>query len=433
MADYLCRRKLFDDLRCLLKTVLSVKGSVNARTLSICIRFLGRDGRVDEALSLFQEMESLFNCSPDNLVFNNMLYVLCKKAASDDQSLNLGSIDSAFSIFKRMECPDTYSYSNLLIGFCQFGKIDRALDVFNEMVKVGMTPTRSAINNLIGGLCDENSERLRCEKLRINDHRRPFSIMVPNIAKRSYIEPAIEVFKKVCELGLFPSAFVLNMLVFELCRVRELDEALDIVRIAETRDKAHVLDMYTIVIRALCKVRRVDEARESFDRVILLGLQPKLALYSSLICALCKIGSLVEAERVFDAMRKNKCDPDSVTYTVMIHGYCRVEKWEAAYGLLLEMFGMGWSPHFHTYSWVDDIVRKNGRDDLALKLERKLEIQVLQSHCKAGRLEAAHKKLGSMIERGVYPPIYTRDLFERAFQKAGKYHVAREILEKIQR
>ncbi|KAJ4840367.1 hypothetical protein Tsubulata_021377 [Turnera subulata] len=130
VVDFLRRRKLFDDIKCLLITVLSHGGRVSCRAFSICIRFLGRQGRVGEALCLFEEMESRFKCKPDNTVYNNMLYVLCKKEESREFA------DLALSILRRIERPDTYS--NILVGLCKFGRFETGFEVLREMGKNGL-------------------------------------------------------------------------------------------------------------------------------------------------------------------------------------------------------------------------------------------------------------------------------------------------------
>lgn len=60
--------------------------------------------------------------------------------------------------------------------------------------------------------------------------------------------------------------------------------------------------------------------------------------------------------------------------------------------------------------------------DLSNKLKRKLESQILLKHCKAG---SADEKLRSKLEKGFYPPMYVRNAFEHAFQKYGKFEIAR--------
>ncbi|TKY64794.1 Pentatricopeptide repeat-containing protein [Spatholobus suberectus] len=428
MADFLGRRKLFDDIKCLLTTVSFHKGRVSSKALSTCIRFLGRQGRIKEALSLFEEMETTFRCKPDNLVLNNMLYVLCKRQSS------LEMVELALSIFHRIEAPDTYSCSNMIVGLCKLGRLESALEIFNQMEKVRVLPTRSAVNMLIGELCLMSAKEGSVEKLRVRNTRRPYTILLPNMGGNSgAVQPAFQVFWAVCNSGLLPSAFVVVKLVGELCRLGNTEEAVQVLRIVEERKLSCVQEGYSVVIKALCECRRVEEAGDLFGRMLACGLKPKLVVYNSVISMLCKLGKLKDATRVFEIMNKNRCLPDGLTYTALIHAHGEGKNWKVAYDLLMEMLGLGWIPHFHTYNLVESLLREHDRLDLCVKLERKLENQKLQKLCKGGQLDAAYEKAKLMLEKGIPLSAYARDTFEQVFQKCGKLKIARQLLEKTER
>lgn len=426
MADFLGRRKLFDDIKCLLLTVMSIKGRLSCRVFSISIRFLGRQGRVAEALSLFQEMETTFRCKPDTLVCNNILYVLCKKETSGE------FIDVALTIFHRIHIPDTYSYSNILVGLCKFGRFETALEVFHKMEREGLVPTRSAVNVLIGQLCLLSAKEGVSEKVRVKNISRPFTILVPNVSsKKGAIEPAVSVFWKVCDMGLLPSAFVILQLMSEICRLGKMEEAFEILNVVEQRKMSCLEEGYSVLVQALCEHNSVKEASFLFRRMLSLGLKPKLVVYNSVICMLSKAGNLDDAERVFKIMNKKRCLPDNVTYTALVHAYIEAMNWKAAYDLLIEMLSLGLTPNFHTVTLVDKLLRENGRMDMCFKLEGKLETQILLKHCKIGQLTAAYQKLDSMLRKGFHPPLYVCDAFQQAFQRHGKLKIARELLDKM--
>ncbi|KAK3204481.1 hypothetical protein Dsin_018527 [Dipteronia sinensis] len=428
MADFLGRRKLFDDMKCFLLTLLSHKGQVSSRVFSICIRFLGRQGRIREALCLFQEMETKFSCKPDNFVYNNMLYVLCKKEISGEY------IDVALGIFRMIESPDNYSYSNIIVGLCKFRRFENALEVFLEMGRAGLVPTRSAVNALLGDLSLLSAKEGAIGEVRVQNARRPFTILVPNVGsknKSGAIEPATRVFWAVYGLGLLPSSFVIIRLIKEQCRLGKMEEAFEILKVVDERKLTCLEESYSIVMQNLCERRLVEEASHLFGRMLSRGLKPKLVVYNSVVSMLCKVGRLDDAKRVFEIMNKNKCLPDNVIYTALVHAYGEVGNWEAACGLLIEMLGFNLIPHFHTFSFIEKLLMENGPTDLSIKLEKKLEAQILLKYCKLGQLEAAYEKLKSMIEKGIYPPPYVKDAFEQKFQKSGRLKIARQLLEKM--
>ncbi|KAJ1443232.1 Tetratricopeptide-like helical domain superfamily [Sesbania bispinosa] len=427
MADFLGRRKLFDDIKCLLMTVSSHKGQVSSEALSICIRFLGRQGRIKEALSLFEERETVFRCKPDNLVYNNMLYVLCKRQSSWEM------IQLALTIFHKIEAPDTYSCSNMIVGLCRLGRLETALEIFGQMDKIGVYPTRSALNILIGELCSMSAKEGSVEKVRVKNTRRPYTILVPNIGgNSSAIQPAVAVFWAILNSGSLPSTFIVVKLMSELCCLGNTEEAVAVLRVAEERKLTCVEEGYSIVIKALCDHCQVEEASNLFGRMLARGLKPKLVVYSSIISMLCKLGNLKDAMGVFEIMNKNRCLPDNLTYTTLIHAHGEGKNWKLAYELLMEMLGLGWIPQFQTYNLVDNLLREHDQAELCLKLERKLENQRLQKLCKGDELDAAYEKAKSMIEKGIPLSAYARDTFEHVFQKCGKLKIAQQLLEKTQ-
>ncbi|KAJ6715667.1 PPR CONTAINING PLANT-LIKE PROTEIN [Salix viminalis] len=330
MVDFLGRRKLFDDMKCFLMTVLVHNGRVTCRALSICIRFLGRQGRFREALCLFQEMETKFNCRPDNFVYNNMLYVLCLRLP---------------------------------------------LNFFKKWVGTGLVPTRSAVNFLLRELCLLSAKEGAVNEVRVHSSRKPYTILVPNVGPKSgAIRPAVGVFLAVFDFGLLPSTFVIIQLITELCRLGKTTEACEILKVIEERKLNCVAEGYSIVMQALCEYRLVDEASHLFGRMLSLEFKPKLVVYNSIICMLCKVGRLDDAQRVFQIMSKKRCLPDSVTYTALVHAYGEARNWEAAYDLLMEMLGLGWIPHFHAHTLVDRLLREHGRIDLSDKIGKEVGI-----------------------------------------------------------
>ncbi|XP_072953624.1 uncharacterized protein [Typha angustifolia] len=425
VAGFLAQREPFDDLKRLLKTVAANNGRVSTRTVLICIWSLGRQGRVLEALAIFEMMELELNCYPDNLVFNSVLYLLCKTECSG------GMIDVALTIFRRIGQPDANSYSSIIVGLCVSGRLENALQMFDEMQRCNLAPRISVANALIGQLCEIGGRKELVDKVQVKDWRRPFDILVPNIATKSATETAFEVFRVVTKLGLLPSSHVVTKVILELCRWGKIDEAIEILNVLESRKPLSINVSYAIVIRALCGVRRIDEACNLFGRMIHLGLKPKLTVYNAIICALCKLGNVVDAQSYFETMNKMKCEPDGATYTMLIHAYCKVQDLDTAYRLMMEMVGLGLKPHYNTSSLVDGLLRKNCRIDLSLKLERKMEVQILHLYCKEGRFEAAYDKLNSMIAKGFYPPVYARDAFERAFQGSSRWKIAKDLLAKM--
>ncbi|KAJ6289801.1 hypothetical protein OIU78_025672 [Salix suchowensis] len=348
MVDFLGRRKLFDDMKCFLMTVLAHNGRVTCRALSICIRFLGRQGRFREALCLFQEMETKFNCRPDNFVYNNMLYVLCKKDTSGEL------IDVALSIFRGIESPDTYSYSNILVGLCKFGRFETAIEFFQEMGRAGLVPTRSAVNFLLRELCLLSAKEGAVNEVRVHSSRKPYTILVPNVGPKSgAIRPAVGVFLAVFDLGLLPSTFVIIQLITELCRLGKMMEACEILKVVEERKLNCVAEGYSIVMQALCEYRLVEEASHMFGRMLSLEFKPKLLREHGRIDLSEKLERKLESQ--------------------ILHKHCKAGQLEAAYEKLRSMLEKGFYPPMYVRDAFENAFQKYGKLELARELLQNMD------------------------------------------------------------
>ncbi|CAA6660128.1 unnamed protein product [Spirodela intermedia] len=382
MADFLGRRKLFDDLKSRPGRSRSASGSWEAGESGRCPVPV-RDHGIGTQLR------------PDNIVFNNVLYMLCKLTHTED------SIDVALAFFRRIGCPDEYSYSNVLLGLCKSGRMVSALKVFDEMLMAKLLPTRTAANVLIGALC--NLGLKKAEKVPVRSVRRPFDVVVPHRGVDRAVESVLEVFWALWKQGLLPSAFVVDRLISELHRLGRIEEAVGVLKAAASKKPRSFEESYFTTIRALCRARRLDGAGELLETMLSQGLKPKASVYTSIISALCKLGDLDEAHKYLEVMNKMRCEPDSGTYTALVHANCGIRSWEPAYELLMEMIGLGLSPHLATQKLVDNLLIENGRSDLSAKLAARIEFLLLQRHCRAGDLEAAYDKLARCSERASTP------------------------------
>ncbi|KAL1361303.1 hypothetical protein AAHE18_04G244100 [Arachis hypogaea] len=390
------------------------KGVLNSKIVLRVLMSYKQLGRA-KTLNFFSWAGTHMGFQLDHFVVEYMLDFLCRRKLFDDMKCLLMTV----------------SLHN------QVGRLEAALEIFGRMDEIGVIPSRSAVNILIGELCSMSAKEGSVEKLRVKNTRRPYTILVPNVGCSSNtnsgsIQPAIAVFRAVHRSGLWPSSFVVVKFISELCRLGKTEEAVEILMIAEEKKLTCVGEGYSIVIRALCEQRRVEEASKLFGRMLQHGLKPKLVVYNSIISMLCKLGNLNDATRVYEIMNKKRCLPDNSTYAALIHANGERKNWKVAYDLLTEMLGFGWIPHFHTYNLVDSLLREHDQLDLCCKLERKLENKKLQKLCKIGQLDAAYEKAKSMLEQGICLSPSARDTFKDVFQKCGKLNVVRQLLETIE-
>ncbi|RZC57284.1 hypothetical protein C5167_004589 [Papaver somniferum] len=73
------------------------------------------------------------------------------------------------------------------------------------------------------------------------------------------------------------------------------------------------------VISGLCRIREVDLALELHRNMVKWKRSPNLITYNSLIHGFRNVGRVSEAMRVFDEMLSREISADVVTYTCLIY------------------------------------------------------------------------------------------------------------------
>eukprot|EP00928_Gymnodinium_smaydae_P052803 TRINITY_DN36964_c0_g1_i1.p1 TRINITY_DN36964_c0_g1~~TRINITY_DN36964_c0_g1_i1.p1 ORF type:complete len:661 (+),score=174.99 TRINITY_DN36964_c0_g1_i1:89-2071(+) len=174
--------------------------------------------------------------------------------------------------------PTVVTYSAIIKGYCQESRIDRALEVFDEMRTSGnLKPDEHTYNTLINGC----ARQLRCEK-------------------------GIALLDDMMAAGVPPSNFTLSVLVKLMGRVKQTRRAFD-----------------------LC-----EELSKKY------GLRLNVHVYNNLINACVQNKQLNSALDVFGRMASERVRPDARTYSLLVNGAVLQGRAEDAAGLLRASAGL---------------------------------------------------------------------------------------------
>ncbi|XP_072993757.1 pentatricopeptide repeat-containing protein At1g08070, chloroplastic-like [Typha latifolia] len=66
-----------------------------------------------------------------------------------DMYAKCGIIDQAMEVFGMMRCRDVYTYTSLIVGSAMHGQGDKALDIFSEMLRVGIKPNEVTFTGVL--------------------------------------------------------------------------------------------------------------------------------------------------------------------------------------------------------------------------------------------------------------------------------------------
>ncbi|XP_019090829.1 PREDICTED: pentatricopeptide repeat-containing protein At1g12620-like [Camelina sativa] len=188
---------------------------------------------------------------------------------------------------------NTVTYSTLIQGFCQSGKLEVAKELFQTMVSRRVPPNIVTYKILLDGLCD-NGE----------------------------IEKALEIFEKM----------------------QKSEMKLDI-------------GIYNIIIHGMCNASKVDDAWDLFCSLPVRGVKPDVKTYNIMIGGLCKKGSLSEADLLFRKMEEeDEHEPDGCTYNTLIRAHLRGSDINTSAEFIEEMKRGGFAADASTIKMVIDML-----------------------------------------------------------------------------
>ncbi|GAB2269890.1 hypothetical protein Dimus_004809 [Dionaea muscipula] len=273
--------------------------------------------RTPKALEVLKEMVEK-GLSPTSTTFNIML----------KGYLRAGQVKEAWEFFlemKRRKCceVDVVTYTTLVHGFgVTGGDVNRAMKVFDEMVKEGrVLPSVATYNALIQVLCKKDS-----------------------------VEKALMVFEEMTRKGYVANSITYNLLIRGLCHVGEMQRAVEFMARMEKDEECEL---------------------------------PNVQTYNLLIRYYCDEGELEKGVDVFEKMMRSRrpCLPNLDTYNILIRSMFvrkKAEDLTLAGKLLIEMVDRGFLPRRFTFNRVLNGLFLTGNQAFAK------EILSLQSRC--GRL-----------------------------------------------
>ncbi|XP_010918328.3 pentatricopeptide repeat-containing protein At3g49240, mitochondrial [Elaeis guineensis] len=199
---------------------------------------LGRNGKLEEAIGLFDRMMNEHN-PPRRIAvnlgtFNVMVDAYCLA----------GRFDAAIAVFKRMgekKCsPDTLSYNNLIDQLGKNGLVAEAEELYREMGERGINP-------------DEYTYVLLAEAC--------FGV--------DRVDDATGYFNKMVELGLRPNTNAYNKVIGGLVNVGRLDEARSFYDQMKEKETKPNITSYEMLLKAFVEAERLDDGLKVVREILL--------------------------------------------------------------------------------------------------------------------------------------------------------------------
>ncbi|KAL1345142.1 hypothetical protein AAHE18_08G096300 [Arachis hypogaea] len=278
--------------------------------------------------------DSIFSCPHTESIFRFAIHAYCKA----------GKLDEAVSSFRSMcrliDGRPNVAVCNIIIhGFVKFGMLDRALEFYDEIVRVRVRPDLFTFNILISGYC-----------------------------RNLKFELALEMFKEMRKMGCEPNVVTFNTLIKEMFREGKVEEGIGMAH--EMIDLGCEFSNVTceILVRGLGEKGKVLQAYELLLDFSKRGVLPKGYDYFDLVDALCGNGDVDRALGLIYELWEKGCVPSLIACIVMIDGLRSSRKTKEAWRLVEKMLKEGIIPDVITFNCVLQDICKVGQTEEANKL-----------------------------------------------------------------
>lgn len=309
---------------------------------------------------------------------------------------------------------DSHIGTSLLLGFCRGLNIRDALKVFDVMSREGTCPPNSV----------------------------SYSILIHGLCEVGRLEEAFGLKDQMGEKGCQPSTRTYTVLIKALCDRGLIDKAFNLLDEMTARGCKPNVHTYTVLIDGLCRDGKIQEANGVCRKMVKDGIFPSVITYNALINGYCKDGLVVLAFEILTVMEKRACKPNVRTFNELMEGLCRVGKPYKAVHLLKRMFDNGLSPDIVSYNVLIDGLCREGHMNVAHKLLSSMNLvdlepdcltftAIINAFCKQGKPDVASAFVGLMVRKGINLDEVTGTTLMDGFCKVGKNRDALLILETL--
>jgi len=177
--------------------------------------------------------------------------------------------------------PDVKTFSTIINGFVEVGKIDAAVDYFNLMLKMDVIPNTHIFNILIKGFVrsDRFAEAFQYyhkmeEEFKIERDVFTYSSFIPQLVTANKFDEAFAISKRMLLEGIEHTTFTYTALIKAYIILGEMNEALGLFQDMKAKGVHSDKVIYTNIIQGLKSAGRSEEGNILFQEMIENGIRP---------------------------------------------------------------------------------------------------------------------------------------------------------------
>ncbi|CAL5183943.1 unnamed protein product [Lathyrus oleraceus] len=318
-----------------------------------------------------------------------------------------GNIDVAFRMFERSIDMDVVLWTAMISGLVQNENADKALAVFNQMLKFGMKPSTETMASVVTACAQMGSYNIGTSihgyilRQELSLDTAAHNSLVTMYAKCGHLDQSSIVFHKMNKRDLVSW----NAIVAGYAQNGYVYKAFSLFN--EMRSCRQAPDSLTIVslLQGCASTGQLHPGKWIHGFVIRNALRPCILVDTSLVDMYCKCGDLDTAQRCFNQMENH----DLVSWSAIISGYGYHGRGETALRLYSKFLETRIKPNHVIFLSVLSSCSHNGLIDQGLNIYESMTRDFgiapnLEHHacvvdllCRAGKVEEAYNLYRKMF------------------------------------
>ncbi|XP_027363818.1 pentatricopeptide repeat-containing protein At5g57250, mitochondrial [Abrus precatorius] len=498
LIDGFGRRGDFDNVFCLFDEMEKSGISPSVVTFNAVINGLSKYGRTSEADEFSKDV------SADVITYSTLLHgyteeenitgILQTKRRLEEAGIAMdvvmcnvlikalfmiGAFEDVYALYKGMLemnlVPNSVTYCTMIDGYCKVGRIDKALEVFDQFRKTSIS-SDACYNSIINGLCKMGMEEMAIEALRELSHKGleldigTYRMLMNTIFKENNTKEALDLVYRMEGLGPDIYDAVCNDSIFLLCQRGLVDDANQLCMMMKRKGLCVTTKSYYLISRGhLCSGNReqILPLLNSFLKehgLVEPMVQKILACYlclkdvnstlrflgktvdnsSAVTFPVSILKILVKEGRALDAFKLVMESQDNlpvmyVDYAIVIDGLCKEGYINKALDLCASVENKGMNLNIVIYNSIINGLCHEGRLIEAFRLFDSLEklnlipseityATLIYALCREGFLLDAEHVFRKMILKGFQPKIQVYNSILNGICKFGQLEKAFEFL-----
>lgn len=293
-----------------------------------------------------------------------------------------GSVDYACRVFDGMSVRDVASWTSMICGFCNVGRIEEALVLFERMKMEGYEPNDFTWNVIMATYA------------RLGDSRKAFGFMermkkegfIPDVvawnalisgfAQNHQISETFTVFREMLVLGICPNQVTIAALLPACGSIGSIQRGREVHGFICRKGFDANVFIASALIDMYAKCGSLKDARNVFNKI----QRKNVASWNAMIDCYGKCGMIDSSIELFKKMREEGLQPNEITFTCMLSACSHsgsVEKGLEIFTLMKECYGV--EIRKEHYACIVDLLCRSGKIVEAYEFIKAMPIQVTES------------------------------------------------------